>query len=108
MTVADDLSMFWIHSASVETYAGDGAYGPTYSAPATTRCFLDDSIKLVRNNAGLEVVSSTTVFAPASSAAMFLPESRVTANGKVSKVITVNAMDGDALGLPSHVQVSLQ
>lgn len=101
------IAPFWVNTVTVETYTGAGAYGPVYAAPVTISCFVDDSAKLTRHQAGDEVVSGTTIYAPPETATILTVQSRVTVNGRVARVITANSMDGDAFGLPSHVVATL-
>ena len=87
---------------AVETYSGDGAYGPNFDAPVTVKVNVDQTRRLVRNTAGDEVVSEATLAAhPAprdeatglllDAQALFVPESRVTISGRAAKVIGVKA-----------------
>jgi hypothetical protein len=111
----DDLADFWVHTATVETLTGSGAYGDQFAemvllSPDNTTpngCFIDGKRSLVRNANGEQVVSSTTLYTPIANAGLFTPDSRVTTGGVVSRVITVNANDSGSLGLPDHVAVSL-
>lgn len=102
-----DVTLFFVHTVSVETLTGQGGHGPVYAAPVQIPCFIDDSLHLVRNAEGQEVVSSTVVYADSAVASSFAVNSRVTANGKVAHVITLNAHDSGSLGLPDHVEVHL-
>lgn len=92
---------------AVETYSGDGAYGPVFAAPVTVKVNVDQTRRLVRNPAGDEVVSEATLAvhpAPRDEAtgatldavALFAPESAVTISGRAAKVIGVkpNTMRG--------------
>lgn len=99
--------MFFVHSVSVETLQGSGAYGDAYAAATTVPCFVDDGTHLTRNKTGEEVVSSTTVFAPSAYEGALTVDSRVTVNGRVAYVIAVNGRDSGPLGLPDHVEVHL-
>jgi hypothetical protein len=101
------ISMFFVHTASVETLAGSGAYGDVYAAPVTVPCFADDGNHLVRATTGEEVVSSTAIYAPIANQSAFTVNTRVTVNGRVATVISVNARTSGALGLPDHVEVHL-
>lgn len=101
------ISMFFVHEVSVEAYEGSGAYGPSYAAPVAVSCFLDDGVRLVRNVSGAEVASSSTVYADLSVADLFLPESRVSVNGRTATVISSSRRDSGPLGLPDHVEVHL-
>ena len=101
------IEMFFVHSVSVQTCTGQGAYGPVLATPQDVACYIDDSVKLVRNAAGDEVVSSTRIRTALANADLFPANSEVTVSGRVARVIAVNSLDGDALGLPSHAVISL-
>ncbi|TMR99514.1 hypothetical protein EJK15_06795 [Nonomuraea basaltis] len=91
------------HTASIEPFQGDGAYGPLYGAAVTVRCLVDDERRLVRDAQGAETVSDTTIFFPPGTRC---PEgSRVTVNGRVTTVIASYARDGGGLPTPDHVEV---
>jgi len=92
---------------TVETYSGEGAYGPIFEASVTVKVNVDQTRRLVRNTAGDEVVSEATLAvhpAPRDEATralldattLFAPESRVTISGRAAKVISVkpNTMRG--------------
>lgn len=102
-----DAALFFVNTVSVETLTGEGAYGEVFAAPATVACFVDDSAHLIRNRQGEEVVSNTTIYADPTDAEKFPVDSRVTVNGRASRVITVNRLDSGPLGLPDHVEVHL-
>ena len=85
---------------TVESYTGDGAYGPNFEAPVTVKVNVDQTRRLVRNTAGDEVVSEATLAvhpAPRDEATgelldagtLFAPESRVTIDGRAARVIGV-------------------
>ncbi|MFD8685370.1 hypothetical protein [Streptomyces sp. NPDC059651] len=98
------------HTVQVETYGGDtGAYGPSYNAPATVRCFLEQKTCTVRNPQGEEVVSSGTFYARLDEAlALCTAESRVTLpNGSTTLIITALPHDGGGLPTPDHLEVQL-
>lgn len=79
---------------TVQSYGGEGAYGPSYAAPASTLCQLDATRRLVRSSSGDEVVSETTLrLSPDLNGlldleALFAPESLVTVRGRESRVVT--------------------
>ena len=92
---------------SVETYSGEGSYGPVFEAPVTVKVNVDQTRRLVRNAAGDEVVSESTLAvhpqprdettrALLDATTLFAPESRVTISGRAAKVIGVkpNTMRG--------------
>lgn len=79
---------------TVTTYRGEGAYGPTYRDPVDVDCRAVTDRKLVRNAAGDEVVSESTLYVRpvltdgAVAAEVFAPESLVTVNGRQAQVIS--------------------
>ena len=99
--------MFFVRTVSLETYAGSGAYGAGYATAVSVPCFADDGNHLVHNKIGEEVVSSTTVYAPMTYEGQFTVDSRVTVNGRVAFVISVNPRDSGPLGLHDHVEAHL-
>jgi hypothetical protein len=78
-------------TVAVESYSGEGAYGPIYAASATVSCNIDGTRRLVRNANGDEVVSEATLHVHPNDAAAFVPESRVTISGRASTVLSVNS-----------------
>jgi len=112
-----DWSEFCAHipspaTVTVEAYQGSGAYGDVYAAPATvTPCVVEATRRLVRvqtqDAAGAEAVSSTTVYAPPDTVAP--PGSLVTLpSGRVARVLAVAVLDDHGIGLPSHLEISLE
>jgi len=77
-------------TVAVETYSGDGAYGPIYAASVNVTCNVNAKRKLVRNAAGDEVVSEVTLQVKAADEAKFTPESRVSISTYVSTVLAVS------------------
>jgi len=105
--VVSALSAFFIHTASVETFAGAGSYGDTYAAPVDVKGFLDDGVVLVRTGTSEQLEQKSIFYAALSDADKFVPDSRVTVNGRAAWVSAIRRRDGDALGLPSHIEVDL-
>ena len=101
------ISVFFIHTAIVETFTGAGPTGDTYAAAVTVKGFLDDGVVLVRTGAGEQLVQKSIWFGPLSDAGKFVPESRVTVNGRANQVSAIRRRDGGSLGLPSHIEVDL-
>jgi hypothetical protein len=77
-------------TVAVETYGGGGSYGPVYAAAVTVRCNVDATRRLVRGSDGVEVVSEATLAVHPSDAGVFTPESRVTIDGRASRVLTAS------------------
>ena len=101
------ISAFFIHTATVETFTGAGPTGDTYAAAVVKKGFLDDGVVLVRTAAGEQLVQKTIWFGPLSDAAAFVPESRVTVNGRAVQVSAIRRRDSGALGLPDHIEADL-
>lgn len=103
------ISDFYVHTATVESFAGAGAYGDVYSTPVNVSCFADAKIRLIRNKDGQMVVSSSTLDMSPTDGARFLPASRVTVSGKVSYVITQNINDAPGvLDDVAHAEITLE
>jgi hypothetical protein len=101
------ISAFFIHTASVETFTGTGAYGDTYAAAASVACFLDDGLVLVRTGTTQQLEQKSNLYAALSDAAKLVPDSRVTVNGRAAIVSAARRRDGGSLGLPDHVECDL-
>jgi len=76
-------------TVSVETYTGDGAYGPVYAPAVSVSCNIDSTRRLVRNSAGDEAVSELTLHIHPDDVSSLTPESRITASSHVSRVLAV-------------------
>jgi hypothetical protein len=74
-------------SIAVEAYSGDGAYGPVYAGSVTVLGKVSYMRQLVRDADGEEVVSEVTAYVHPDDAAPFVPESRVTIDGRATTVI---------------------
>lgn len=109
MTSAPDseLSEFWVHTASVRTYRGMSGTGRTYDAAVTVPCYAEAVVRSVTNDAGVVVVSTTTLYADPKYASAFLVNSDVTVNGRPAAVASVGLFTAGELGLPDHCQVHL-
>ena len=77
-------------TVAVETWTGEGAYGPVYAASANKTCNVDSTRRLVRNSDGEEVVSEFALHVAPADEAAFVPESRVTIASRVSTVLAVS------------------
>lgn len=99
------------HTVQIEAYGGSGAHGDVYAAATpVTPCFVDQKRCVVRvqttDAAGHEQVSSTIVYAPPGTTAP--PGSRVTYNGRTSKVLAAAVRVDAGVGLPEHVELNLE
>lgn len=103
---ADDLVDFWVHVVLVETLTGTGGMGDVFAAPVELVCLVDDRRRLVRAADGTEVVSESTVFAPAGTTSL-TPGSRVLLpSGRTSVVLALTVADSGGMDLPDHVQAA--
>lgn len=107
MSVPAGIEDFYVHTITVETLLGTGPYGDVFAAPVTVTGFLDGVRRLVRNSTGEQVVSESTFYTTPDKSGLFTPDSRVTADGAVSRVIKVNLNDSGPPGLPDHLAVTL-
>ena len=116
----DDLADFYVHTISVQTLTGTGAYGDVFAAPVQLQCMVEE--KLVRSRLGDTVFSETKIYtAPMLSVypssitypgAVLYPSlnlltegSQVTLpSGDVATVTTVAVHNSGSLGLPDHVE----
>jgi len=101
------ISVFFIHTAVVETFIGTGAYGDTYAAARDVKGFLDDGVVLVRTGTSEQLEQKSIFYAALSDADKFVPQSRITVNGRVALVSTIRRRDGGSLGLPDHIEIDL-
>lgn len=85
---------------SIETYTGDGAYGPVFNTAVTFKVNVDQTRRLVRNAAGVEVVSEATLMSHPEprdevtgllldGIALITPGSRITVSGRSTTVLGV-------------------
>ena len=104
MTVA---AMF-LHSAVVEPFLGAGPTGDTYGPPVTVAGFLDDGVVRVQSSEGEQLVQKSVFYTALANATLFLPESRVSVNGRQAPVSMIRRRDGGTLlGAVSHLEVDL-
>lgn len=86
---------------SIETYTGDGAYGPVFDPAITVKVNVDQTRRLVRNAAGVETISEATLMvhpeprdeatgAILDGVALFTPESRISVSGRSTTVLGVS------------------
>lgn len=97
---------WFIHTAVVETLTGESAYGDLFAAPASDAGYLEGATKLVRDQTGEQVVSSSTWYTDLANAPKYTPDSKVTAGGRTARVVGVNTFE-TPLGLEDHVEVYL-
>ena len=103
-----DLDEFYnIHTVTVETYEGTGAYGDVYTAPVVVAGYLEDKRRIVRNKDGQEVVSSSRFMCDNQHLDKFPPDSRVTLPRRQAFVIGVADFNSGAMDLPDHLEIDL-
>lgn len=95
------------HTISIEPYRGDTSKGPSYGAPVSVTCFLDEQTRGVRSPAGEQVTSTSTAYADRGTTAP--PFSRVTLpDGRVTKVIQTKDRNSGGLPTPDHLEIQLE
>lgn len=102
------IARWFVHTVTVETFQGSGAYGDVFAAPVAVKGFLSGARKLVRDSTGQQVVAESSFYTSLANAALFTPDTRVTSSGAVARVITVSVNDSGGL-MPNveHVAVAL-
>jgi hypothetical protein len=96
--MADDITLFFVHTVTAKTRTGTGANGDVYSAPATVWGYLDGKYQLVRGADGEQAVSNSQFYCSVPDAAKFSLDTVVTLpNGNTAQVITVNSLDAGGL-----------
>ncbi|MCM2420303.1 hypothetical protein [Streptomyces sp. RKAG293] len=96
------------HRITVESYAGESAYGPQYRHPIPdVPALVDETPRLVRAPDGRQVVASATVIAgPALDCP---PGSRLTLpGGRTTTAITVAHHTAPGLPVPANTEVSCE
>jgi hypothetical protein len=95
------------HLISVQPYLGAGPSGAVYGEAFTRRAYVEDKRQLVRDAAGDEVISETTVYTNPGPQEI-PPKSKVTVpSGRTSLVITANRREGAMHGHRDHLEVTL-
>lgn len=91
---------------TLATRTGQGARGPVYADDATRTVFVEDGRKLVRDQAGEQVVSESTLFDTVDSADLYTAGSKVTVNGRPALVIVAKRR---VMGDPDvdHTEIAL-
>ena len=98
---------FYVHTASVEPYLGQDANGPRFGAAVAVRGYLKDNRKLVLTSTGEDAVSESTFYTYPANASTFTSDSRVSVNGRKTRVIGVKRHESGRLRLPDHLEVQL-
>lgn len=92
--MSGDITDFFVHTLTVATFDGAGAFGPVYGTPETVTGYLDGKTQLVRSLTGEQVVSQSSFYCTVADSAKFTPDSKVTtADGRAQQVISVNTLD---------------
>lgn len=95
-----------LHTVVVRRHLGSTAKGESYAPDETVPCFVEDSLKFVRDQEGKRVASSARFWCKPTVAAI-PPESEVDVNGRTTTVITIAKRSGGGLPTPDHWEVTL-
>lgn len=98
------LDFTMVHTATVETYQGAGAYGDIWAAGVDIPCYIETEDVLVTNANGVQVTQrNTTLSADLSYAPLLTVQSKVTSSqlgsDGVARVAKVTLEDSGALNL---------
>ncbi|MFF4701249.1 hypothetical protein [Streptomyces chattanoogensis] len=96
------------HRITVEAYAGDTAYGPSYDLPVCdVPALVDEAPRMVRGEDGREVLTATTVIAAPDLNCP--PGSRITLpDGRTTTALTVARHTSPGLPVPANTVVSCE
>lgn len=110
-----EIDDFYVHTATVETYQGNGTYGDTWLPQVAVPCFADDGQDVTVNGTTVAVTDQTKLYADLAyapdtvpTAGQFAANSKVTVNGQVARVVSVKRHSSADLGLPDHVEVTIK
>ena len=102
------LSSLYMHTVTVSTYLGSTFTGDSYAAPVDVAGFLDDGVIVQEASGAAQQLAKTTFFTSIDNAALFAPESKVTANGHDMQVDQIRRRDGGGMLAPvTHLEVDL-
>lgn len=114
----DPLARHWRHPLIIRRLVGQGAKGKVYGQTVMIRGAIDGRSRMVRNSAGVEVVSSHTIGLPLhhedGTRVEYIPEGSevtlpATHGGRVTHVLEVATGDGgEGLPTPNHIQLALE
>ncbi|MFD9813714.1 hypothetical protein [Streptomyces sp. NPDC059080] len=96
------------HRITVEAYAGDTAYGPSYDAPVCdVPALVDEAPRMVRAADGREVLATATVIAAPD---LYCPPgSRITlSDGRTTTALAVAHHTAPGLPVPANTEVSCE
>jgi len=100
-------AFFLVDQVTIEAYQGQTAVGPSYAAPVTVKCKINEGRRLVRDAQGRQVISEAQLLLPL--ATVIPAESRVTLNGRTTTVLSTKAWTGNGtLVVPEHIAAVLQ
>lgn len=103
------LSLWKVHTASVETFTGATPTGDGYAAPVDVEGLFDEGLVRVRDGNGEQLVQQSRFFAEVADASKFTPESRVTVLGRVAQVDSTRRREaGGTFALVEHIEVVLK
>lgn len=98
----------------VKTCLGSDSSGPILADPADVACYIEDSVRMVRDSMGQEVVSSVRLIAALDAApavppvaGQFTVNSVATVNGRDVQVLTAARRDGVGPTRCWHVEIAL-
>ena len=91
-------------TVTVETYEGEGAYGPVYADPVTVSCDVQMKRRLVKTTDGVESVDLPVLTVHPDDVPAFTPQARLTIAERASTVLSVAPMT--FRGQMSHAEVS--
>jgi len=109
MSTADELDDFLVHVVDVTPLVGSGGLGDVYGdAVLGVPCLVDETVRLVRNRDGAEVVSTASVFARTTAPDAPPGSLLVLPSGRTAVVLTQARRTSGPLDLPDHVEWAVE
>jgi len=106
--VTDPIGAMMVHSASVQTYLGQGKTSNDFASPVTVACYDEDELHQVTTSTGEIVASKHRLFVKIPDGPKFPPKSLVTVNGYTGPVISQSLRTaGSVFTILEHCEVHL-
>jgi hypothetical protein len=106
--VTDPIGVMMVHTASVQTYLGQGKTSSDFASPVTVACYDEDEVHQTTASTGEIVASKHRLFVRLADGAKFPPKSLVTVNGYTGPVISQSRRTaGPVFTILEHCEVHL-
>jgi hypothetical protein len=87
--VTDPIGVMMVHTATVQTYLGQGISADDHAAPVAVDCYAEEELHQVTSSTGQIVASNYKIFTRLPDGDKFLPKSLVAVNGYNGTVLVL-------------------